>query len=126
MEKASGGSGLDPMPDGVAEVQEGAGPGGFALVFFHDRRFEGDVAGDQWSNAGSVVAERRNQVNHLPVADGGVLDDFGEAFAVFPFGQRVQRIDVREDGGGLMERTEQVFALGKVDPGLPPRSYRPG
>ncbi len=52
-------------------------------------------------------------VEHGGVADRGVLDDFGVAFAVDAVGQGGQGVGVDEDEAGLVEGADEAMAAFK-------------
>jgi len=109
---------LDPVTDGVSEVQQGAGPGGFALVFFDDGGFDRDIPGDKFDKVLANGGFRLDEIKQGSVADRGMFDDFGEPLVEFPLGERVEGGDVGDDESRLVKGSEQVFTLGRIHPGL--------
>ena len=96
---------LDPVADGVAEVEQGADAFGFKFVRFDDAGLDGDVPGDQFRRDFPGRGVQRGDVRqHGGVADGGVLDDLGEAFPVFAAGQGGEHIGIDDDPRRLVER----------------------
>ena len=116
---AIGKGGLDGVADGVAEVEEGAGAGGFPFVLFDNAGLDGEVAEKEVGGRRELLGiELGEVVEHGGVADGGVLDDFGKAFAVFARGKGSESGGVDEHEGRLVETTEEVFSFGGVDAGF--------
>ena len=120
--------GLERVRERVAEVQRGAHAG--ALL-----RVTGDHVGLDPRAAGHEIAEhRRITVEHRGrlqpqqldqpgrvrdhVAEQRVLRDLAEAGAVLGLGQRLQRVGVGEHADRLVERADEVLALGQVHRGL--------
>ena len=118
MEEASVAGGiLDGVRDGVSEVEEGARAGVFAFVVGHDGGLDGDVAGDERTEsfARGVGVEF---VEHGGIADHGVFDHLGEAFAVFAFRQGAERVGIGEHEARLVEGADEIFAGAGIDPGF--------
>ena len=112
--------GLDAMANGVAEVKEGSRSGGFLFIFFDHAGFDGDVAGDQFGgNRLNQRIERFEVGKHRFIANGGVFDDFGEAFPEFATRKGEEGLRVDEDQPGLVKSANEVFPLGCIDTGFP-------
>ena len=95
----------------------------FALVLLDNPRLEAAALRDymreyvrsQASDFRGVVLDEAKQ---SCIADCGGLDDLGHAVVEVARRQRSQRLRVRQDRDGLMERPEQVFPFPEVDAGL--------
>ena len=108
------------VPEGVPVVEERA-----AAVFV---RVGGDDGGLDLTAAADDLAVKRGrervrkefvrvffeQLEEFRVAEDGGLDRFGEAVAEFLFGQRREGVWVDEHPAGLVERADEVLALGEV------------
>lgn len=116
---AVGDGGLDGVADGMAEIQEGAGAGGFVLILFHDASLDGRVSGEEFA-AGFLFSdvELFDLVEHRRIANGGMFDDFCEAFAEDAGREVGECLRVGEDKPWLVEGTEEVLAFRGVDAGL--------
>ena len=113
--------GLDGVADGVAEVEEGTGAGGFLFVFFDDAGLDRDVAGDEFGGDVLIVGvEGFELVEHRGISNCGMFDDFGEAFTEFSGSESGESFWIGEDEAGLVEGTDEVFAFGSIDPGFFP------
>jgi hypothetical protein len=114
-----GSDGLQGVAEAVAKIEQGANTG-FFFVLRHDLRLVFDRTANQVVQRGGVargggVRPLLQPVEKGGVADGAVLDDFGQARAVLPGGQGVQRGGVYEHGAGLVKGADQVLALDVID-----------
>ena len=115
VEEASVAGGIfDSVADCVAEIEKRAEAFGFEFILGDDGGFDGDISGDE---RGDVV-EVGGSLEHLGIADGGVLDDFGEAFVKLARWQGAERVGIGNDVARLMEGPDEIFAAGGVDAGL--------
>ena len=115
VEEASVSGGIfDSVADRVAEVQKRADAFGLEFILGDDGGFDGDISGDE---RGDVV-EAIVGYEHLGIADGGVLDDFGETFVKLAGRQGAERFGIGNDESWLMEGPDEIFAAGGVDSGL--------
>ena len=101
------------MPGRVAEVQQ-LPRAAVEFVGAHGVPFAGDAAG-QDRHAVEVRAARGQMGKQVRVEQHGRLQRLGAAVAQDGGRQRVQQLRVAHDGGGLMERADEVFALRQVD-----------
>lgn len=117
-------AGLDAVPQGMAEVEEGAHAAGFLLVFFNDAGFDGDIVGDDGGQAldgveGEAKVDFLGQLaqgaKHGRLADGSVLDHFSHSFAQNSRGEREQGGRVGYHEGRLVESADEVLAGGNVN-----------
>ena len=108
---------LDGVADGVAEIEQGPQAGALLLVLRHDPGLDRDVAGDE-RREGGARGGGIEVVEHGGVADDGVLDDLGKAFAVFAVGQGFEREGIGEHQPWLVEGADEVFTGTGVDAGL--------
>ncbi len=113
------GRGLERVRDGVSVVEDGAHAGSLELVGRDDPRLDLDAPGDHLREHGGIAREqcvdvRRGEV----VAHQRVLGDLTQAAAVLAVGQRGEHRRVHEHGARLVERTDEVLALGQVHAGL--------
>ena len=115
---AVAGGGFDGVAEGVAEVEEGAEAFGFVFVRFDDAGFDGDVAADEGGEVAATLGDGVDEGEHVGIANGGVFDDFGEAFVPLGFGEGIEGAGIGEDEGGLVEGTDHVFGGGEVDAGF--------
>ena len=115
---AIAGGGFDGVAKGVAEVQQRPRADGFEFVGFDDGGFDRDVAPDEGDEIAFAVGDVFDRVEHGGVADGGVLDDFGETLIPLALRQRVKRIDISDDVHGLVEAAHHVFGGRQVHAGL--------
>ena len=109
--------------EGVAVVEQGAETGDFIFVLLDDVGLEPAASGDNAAeDVGRALVHVRGvrfeKGEKLRVEDHAVFDDFGQARAVIPIGQRGQRRRVDEHAQGLVERADQVLALRVVDADL--------
>ena len=120
MEKgAIGDGGFNAVADGVAKVQECSYSGGFLFVFFDNAGFDRDVARDEFG--GDVLVkwvEVFEVAEHVFIADGGVLDNFGKALAVFTARKGEEGVWVDEDEARLVKGADEVFSFGDIDAGF--------
>ena len=115
VEEASVAGGIfDSVADCVAEVEKRAEAFSLEFILGDDGGFDGDISGDE---RGDVV-EVGGSLEHLGIADGGVLDDFGEAFVKLARWQGAERVGIGNDEAWLMEGPDEIFAAGSVDAGL--------
>ncbi len=116
-EAAVAGDVLDGVGDRVAEIEQGSRAGALVLVLGDDGGLDRDVAGDE---RGEAVARRVRVefAEHRGVADAGMLDDLGEALAVFAVGQGGEGGGVGQDEARLVEGADEVLAGPRVHSGL--------
>ena len=114
---------LECVAEGVAEVEEGADITGLALVGGDDPSLGGDAGGDRVDPCRRVARHDTSSVRLEPREEGGVaekrgLGDLGIARPAFAWGQGVEQVGIDDDGGGLVERADQVLARARIDRGL--------
>jgi hypothetical protein len=114
--------GFERVTEGVAEVQEHA-IAGLGLVPLDDARLGGDRDFDGFGKRCRIIAEKALPILLQPAEEAGVaqqavLRHLGIARTHLANGKRGERLRVGEHKARLMERADQVFALGRVDAGL--------
>lgn len=118
-ESAVGNGSFDAMADGVAEVQKSSRARGFLFILFNDAGLDGDIARDEFGRDVLIEWIEGFEISqHRFVPDGGVLDDFGEAFAEFSPGKSEKGIGVDENKSRLMEHADEVFSFGCIYSGF--------
>jgi hypothetical protein len=113
-ESSIAGGVFDSVADRVAEVEKRAEAFGLEFILGDDGGFDRDISGDERV----YVVEVGGSLEHLGIADGGVLDDFGEAFVKLARWQGAERVGIGNDESWLMEGPDEIFAAGGVDAGL--------
>ena len=113
---------LDGVADGVAEVQDHA-QAGLLLVLADDLGLDADAGGDDLLQGGGVsrqdgVAVLLHEAEEGWVADDGGLNGLLQAGAEFGGGESAEKVDVAEDGEGVVEGADEVLAGEEVDAGL--------
>ena len=108
---------LDGVRHGVSEIEQGACAGLFAFVLRHDGGFDRDVAGDERTE-GLARGIGVEFIKHGGIADGGVFDHLGEAFAVFTVGQGAERVGVGQHEARLVEGADEIFAGAGIHAGF--------
>lgn len=114
--------GFDGVAEGVAEVEVGADAVLF-FVLFDDMGFHlaavldgvGQGALLLLHDGGHVLLEAGEEMD---VAEQGVFDDFGKAGGKFARGQGAEGGGVGDNGLGLVEGADHIFAEGVVDAGF--------
>ncbi len=114
--------GLNGVTERVAEVEGGA-RAGFKLVLCDDARLDADACFNDVGEGCGVAGEDAVCVllhvgEEGRIAEDGGLDTFLQAGAEFAFGEGAEGVGVCEDGDGLMEAADQVFASREIDAGL--------
>ena len=89
-----------------------------ATVFALNAHALGDRADARRAAAKTSVAIRLQPVEEVRVADQADLRHLGVAGAELALRQRVERVGVGEDQGGLQESADEVLAMPRVDAGL--------
>jgi len=123
MEEAGvAGFGLEGVADGVAEV-ENAAEVAFFFVGGDDFALDADALADDGLEAGGVEGEdfggvEGHFVEEGLAADDTALEDFVEAGAVFALGEGAEDFGVDQDGEGLVEAADEVFAGEEIDAGF--------
>ena len=119
---------LDRVPDGVSEVERFANAA-LALVAANDVGFDLDAAGDELEECAArqlprdaVCRETRRDggdgVEIRGIGDDPVLDRLRQPGANVIVGQCCKNARVRDDGGRLVKRTDEVLARTRIDAGL--------
>ena len=110
---------LERVRDGVAVVEHGPHTGTLVLVGGRPRRLDLGAAGDDVGERRGIARDERVDVRrHEVVAHQRVLGDLAQPAAVLAVGQRLQHARIREHATRLMERADEVLALGQVHTGL--------
>ena len=129
-ELAVAGGRLERMPQGVPQVEGDPTTRRplFALVGDDDLDLGPGTALDDLGDEPIVEGTRRalgdrlavalEQLEQTLVAERGHLDGLAEGGPAMALGQRPERRDVDDDVGRLMERADEVLALGQVHGGL--------
>ena len=104
------------VADGVAKVQYHAKSG----VVLVDGNY---IALDLYALVNDIfnirlVVRLRNHRQDFPVGNVAVLDDFGHAVRKCAVRQGSEHVRVDEDEPRLIERADEVFALGQINAGL--------
>ncbi len=68
----------------------------------------------------SVMDEIKRESSGVPRAQKGVLGNLAPPAGPLSIRECCQRIDVTEHRSRLPKRTDQILALGQIDPGLAP------
>ena len=115
---------LEPMANGVAEVEQDA-VAGLTLVPRDDVGLHADGAEDHFPNEVEVPREDTftlavDELEEGKVGNGGRLDDLGEAGDVGPRRLGPDAGGVDEHGRGLVEGADGILGDPEVDAGLPP------
>ena len=118
---------LDRMAERVAEIEHRT-PGRVALVGQDDLDLRPRGSLDDFRDRAAVergrvtlgdrLALRLEQLEQPLVAEGGHLRRLAERGPEVARRKRTEKRDVGNDGRRLVERPDEVFALGKVDSGL--------
>ncbi len=113
---------LDGVADGVTEVEDHA-QAGLLLVLADDLGLDADAGGDDLLQGGGVsrqdgVAVLLHEAEEGWVADDGGLNGLLQAGAEFGGGESAEKVDVAEDGEGVVEGADEVLAGEEVDAGL--------
>ncbi len=119
------GGGLDGVADGVAEVEDHAEAGLF-FVFADDVGFDADRGGYDAGEGfcvGTFFVEQGIGILFHEAEEAGVVDDAGfDAFlepgAELGGGKGAEEVGVGEDGLGVVEAADEVFAGEEVDAGF--------
>ena len=109
---------LDGVAEGVAEVEQGA-RALLLLVLGHDPRLDLAGAFDRVQQGLRVAGKQGIHVCFKPrkerrVGDHAVLHDLRDAGGEFACRQGAQHADIRHHRARLMERADQVLAIGMV------------
>jgi len=102
----------------VPVVEEQAAPQ-VALVLGHDPRLGADTRGDDPLQDRRLAREYPRRVGleqgkQVRIEGEGDLGDLGEPASVLALGERPERRDVGEHRHRLVERADEVLALGQV------------
>lgn len=115
-EGAVGERSFDGMANGVTEVEEGTGAGGFSFVLFDDARLDLHISRDEVGWDVLILGVEGFQIGkHRFIADRGVFDDLRESFAKLASGEGEQGEGIGDDKSRLVKGTNEVFSLRCVD-----------
>ena len=113
------GRGLQRVPERVPVVEHRARTGAFELVGFDAARLQRGTARDHLGERRRIARDQRVDARrHEVVAHQRVLRDLAESAAVVTVGQRREHARIREHADRLVERADEVLALGQVHAGL--------
>ncbi len=111
------------MAEGMTEIEQRAGAALLALIGLDDRHLGATAGGDGPRSLGAFAGEDPLPALFEPGEERGVAEEpvfqhLGIARTELARAQRGEDRDVGEHEARLMERADQVLALGRVDAGL--------
>ena len=113
---------FERVAEGVAEIQQGT-DASFLLVGEDEPGLGGATASDHFGAQGGVAGKQRATVFFQPEIKVGVVDQpifhhLGIAGGELPFGQGGEGVEIGKDQLGLVEGTDQILAVRRIDTGL--------
>ena len=116
------GGGFDGVAEGVAVVEDHA-QAGFAFVDSDDAGFHPDRCGNDAFERSGIAGEDScgilfHEAEERGIADDASFDGLEKAGAQLAVGEGLQDVDIGEDGSGVVEAADEVFACGEVDAGF--------
>ena len=106
------GSGFDGVPNGVSEIEKGAGARGFLLIFFHDPGLDRQVGSDEFGRDLLVIRVHGLEFGeHGSIPDGGVFDNLRESLTKYLGRKSSEDGGVDEDKARLVKGSQEVLSL---------------